>query len=51
MITTNKVDSAATKELATEVEAVRNDNRVQKVFQQPQKHKSLHFNNYVLEEF
>ena len=37
MITTNKVDSAATKELATEVEAVRNDNRVQKVFQQHQK--------------
>ena len=28
----NKVDSAATKELATEVEAVRNDNRVKKVF-------------------
>ena len=28
----NKVDSAATKELATEVEAVRNDNRVQKVY-------------------
>ena len=27
-----KVDSAATKELATEVEAVRNDNRVKKVF-------------------
>ena len=26
-----QVDSAATKELATEVEAVRNDNRVQKV--------------------
>ena len=51
MITTNKVDSAATKELATEVEAVRNDNRVQKVFQQQEKHKSLHFNNYVLEEF
>ena len=51
MITTNKVDSAATKELATEVEAVRNDNRVQKVFQQQEKHKSLHFNNYALEEF
>ena len=51
IITTNKVDSAATKELATEVEAVRNDNRVQKVFQQKEKHKSLHFNNYVLEEF
>ena len=49
MVTTNKVDSAATKELATEVEAVRNDNRVQKVFQQQQKLKSSHFNNYVLE--
>ena len=34
----NKVDSAATKELATEVEAVRNDNRVKKVFPNSKPH-------------